>query len=497
MSSNSRKAGILLPVFALYNKYGIGCFSKEAYDFVDFLKESGQKYWQILPLGPTGYGDSPYQSFSTFAGNPYFIDVTALVKDGLLTEEECERYSAADGEYINYEKLFKTRFELLRLAFSRFDMAGEEDFGKFAYENAYWLEDYSLFMALKDSFGGKAWSEWDEGIRNRHPEEISRYRDKLWGEMDFYKFQQFYFDKQWKKLKAYANKNDVEIVGDIPIYVAFDSSDAWAHPELFDLDEKHIPNAVAGCPPDPFAITGQLWGNPLYNWKHHHDTGYDWWITRIANCFRLYDVVRIDHFRGFDEFYAIPYEDETAEFGEWRKGPGIEIFNAIKNRLGDKKIIAEDLGFLTDSVRELVKTTGYPGMKVLMFAFDSDNRSEYLPHMIDKNSVIYTGTHDNETVRGWYRRISKDEPRTVKYFNDYTGCKGEEEAALCAIKLALSSVSDTAIIPMQDYLNLDNDARINEPSTLGFNWNVMLKEGVFTEELSESIKKLTTIYGRD
>jgi 4-alpha-glucanotransferase len=486
-----------MPIFSLPSKYGIGGLTKEAYDFVDFLSDAKQKYWQILPLGPTGYGDSPYQSFSTFAGNPYFIDLDELVKDGLLTEDECARYDASgDDEYIDYERVYFNRFDLLRIAYERSNIRNNNLFCEFIHDNAYWLDDYALFMAVKREFGGKAWIEWDKDIRVRTPEALERYKRELWDEIDFFKFQQYYFSKQWKALKHYANDKGIEIVGDIPIYVAFDSSDAWSHPELFELDNENIPIKVAGCPPDPFAITGQLWGNPLYEWEYHKNTGYDWWVKRIGYCFDLYDVVRIDHFRGFDEYYAIPYGDPTAENGEWKKGPGYDFFATINEKLGAKKIIAEDLGFLTDSVRNLVKQTGYPGMKVLHFAFDSSPHSEYLPHMIGHNSVIYTGTHDNETSRGWYLRNCEEDKRTAKYFDDYTGNDFVDTAAMAMIRLAMSSVADTCIIMMQDYLNLGNEARINKPSTLGNNWGWRMEKDALDPLLAEEIANLTYVYGR-
>lgn len=493
-----RASGILLPIFSLPGKYGIGGFTKEAYKFVDFLQEAGQKYWQILPLGPTGYGDSPYQSFSTFAGNPYFIDVEELVKEGFITEEECNEFDASTTHgYIDYEKLYYNRMKLLRIAFMKSNIRDNALFNEFVSDNAYWLDDYALFMAVKAEFDGKAWSEWDKDIRIRVPEAIEQYKEKCAVEMDFYRFQQFYFSKQWKALKYYANSKGIEIVGDIPIYVAFDSSDAWANPELFDLNNENIPNKVAGCPPDPFAITGQLWGNPLYEWDYHKKTGYKWWINRISYCFDLYDVIRIDHFRGFDEFYTIPYGDPTAENGTWKTGPGYDLFEAINNALGERKIIAEDLGFLTDSVRDLVKKTGYPGMKVLQFAFGGDPTSEYLPHTLWNNSVIYTGTHDNETTRGWYERIVKDDEYSRKYFDEYTGNSSAETAAETMIRVAMSSVVDTCIIMMQDYLNLGNEARINTPSTLGDNWNWRMKEEALTPELAKHIMRLTHIFNRE
>lgn len=491
-----RKCGVLLPIFSLPSKYGIGSFSKEAYQFIDFLKKAGQAYWQILPLGPTGYGDSPYQAFSTFAGNPYFIDVDEFKEQGWVSAADLKKYSCECEWGIDYEKLYTNRFALLRKAFENSNITADKNFKKFAKDNAFWLDDYCLFMALKNAFGGKGWSEWDEDFRIRKPETISAATKKYADEMNFYRFQQYFFNKQWLAVKAYANKNGVEIVGDIPIYVAFDSSDAWANPELFDLDKDNVPNAVAGCPPDPFAVTGQLWGNPLYRWDYHKKTGYEWWIKRISFCFNLYDVVRIDHFRGFDEYYAIPYGDPTAEFGKWRKGPGYSLFKAINDALGERKIIAEDLGFLTDSVRDLVKRTGYPGMKILQFAFGGDADSEYLPHNLGNNSVIYTGTHDNETTRGWYKRCLESEKKTAKYLQEYTGVTEESEMAMAVIKMAYASVVDTCIIPMQDFLNLDNEGRINTPSTLGGNWGWRMKKGDANASLAKEMMNLKKRYYR-
>ncbi len=491
-----RTSGVLLPISSLPSRFGIGCFSKEAYAFVDRLKEAGQKYWQILPLGPTGYGDSPYQSFSTYAGNPYFIDLEALIEKKWLTEKECLACDFGDNEsYIDYEKLYNCRFKLLRKAFKNSKIEKDADFKAFIAENASWLDDYALYMAVKTHFKNICWVEWDEDIKLRKPAAMKKYRKEFTEELLFYQFQQYLFRTQWLKLKAYANEQGVELIGDIPIYVAFDSADAWANPELFQFDENCVPVAVAGCPPDPFAVTGQLWGNPLYNWEYHKSTGYDWWMKRLAACFQLYDVVRIDHFRGFDEYYSIPYGDPTAEFGTWKKGPGYDLFATMKKVLGDKKVIAEDLGFLTPSVIRMVKRTGYPGMKILMFAFDSTPESGYLPHNYDKNCVVYTGTHDNETVVGWY----KNQNRQVKqYIKDYLQLKRCNAKQVCRefVRLAQASVANMCVIPMQDYLELGNEARINTPSTLGDNWKWRMSKDAFTPELAESIRKMTETYGR-
>jgi len=491
-----RKSGILLPVASLPGKYGIGSFSKEAYRFIDYLKQSGQSYWQILPLGPTGYGDSPYQSFSTFAGNPYFIDLDTLIEEGLLKKSEVNKYDwGNNSSYIDYEKIWLSRFKVLKIAYDRSEIEKKAAYKKFVKENAFWLDDYALYMAVKNSFGGVSFIEWDEDIRRRKPEAIKKYTKELKSEIGFYKFQQFKFIEQWNKLKAYANKNGIQIIGDIPIYVAFDSADTWANPELFKFDSDGLPTGVAGCPPDGFSATGQLWGNPLYDWKYHKKTGYEWWIKRIRNCYKLYDVIRIDHFRGFDEYYNIPYGDPTAEFGKWEKGPGIALFKTLKRELGDKDIIAEDLGFLTDTVLKLVKDTGYPGMKVLQFAFDSREDSDYLPHNYSQNCVVYTGTHDNNTVKGWYEELSKkDKNFAVRYLNNEK--TGEDEIHWDYIRLAMGSVARLCVIPIQDYLGLGAEARINTPATLGDNWKWRMSEKALTKALSKKIYTVTKLYAR-
>ena len=495
-----RTSGILMPVSALPGPYGIGCFSKEAYHFVDILKEAGQSRWQILPLGPTGYGDSPYQSFSAFAGNPYFIDLEALIEEGLLTREECDEADFGDSDTeIDYEKIYNVRFSILRIVYERAKKAGVlggTEYQTFIDEESEWLLDYALYMAVKNHFGGVSWDQWDEDIRLRKPEALVHYREMLEDEVEFYQYQQFLFSKQWFALKEYANENGVQIIGDIPIYVAFDSADTWAGPQMFQLDEENLPIRVAGCPPDGFSATGQLWGNPLYDWEFHKNTGYEWWIRRIAYCFRLYDVVRIDHFRGFDEYYAIPYGDKTAENGEWMPGPGMDLFDAIREKLGDLPIIAEDLGFLTDSVRKLLKDSGFPGMKILQFAFDSREDSDYLPHHYGKNCVVYTGTHDNDTIQGWYESITEeDKEMALSYLNNrYTP---EEEIHWDYICMAMRSVADTCIIPAQDYLGLGKEARINIPSTLGGNWTWRMEHGAITDELISRMKKLTQLCARN
>ena len=489
-----RASGVLLPISSIPSAYGIGTFSKEAYEFVDFLEQAGQTYWQILPLGPTGYGDSPYQSFSTFAGNPYYIDLEELIDQGSLTQKQCDECDwGGSEEYVDYEKIYQSRFKVLRIAFENSKIEENDDFRAFVRENAHWLSDYALYMSVKGSFGGISWSQWDEDIRLRRPEAVSSYKEKLKEEILFYEYQQYLFSSQWMRLKEYANNKGIKIIGDIPIYVAFDSADAWANPELFQFDEDGLPTGVAGCPPDIFSATGQLWGNPLYRWDYHKKTGYAWWIQRIAHCYKLYDVVRIDHFRGFDEYYNIPYGDPTAEFGTWEKGPGYELFKVLKEKLGKMQVIAEDLGFLTPSVIKLVKKTGYPGMKILQFAFDADGDSDYLPHNYTENSVVYTGTHDNDTTVGWFQSMSRKDRNFAKRYLNF---KGNKNIAWEFIRAALASVSNMAIIPMQDYLGLGKEARINIPSTLGENWKWRMQKGQTTDELAQKIYEMSKLYGR-
>lgn len=491
-----RRNGMLLPIASLPSPYGIGGFSKEAYEFIDLLEETGQKLWQILPLGPTSYGDSPYQSFSTFAGNPYFIDLDTLAEKGWLTKEACEASDYGDNEsYIDYGRIYNSRFVLLKQAFLNSDILSDEKFTEFCKDNQHWLPDYALYMALKNQNDGKSWIEWEEEIRLRKPEAVEYYKKELEEECNFYEFLQYEFHEQWTKVKEYAHKKGIQIVGDVPIYVAFDSADTWANPELFQLDEKNLPLGVAGCPPDAFSATGQLWGNPLYNWAYHKKTGYDWWLKRIAYCFDLYDIVRIDHFRGFDEYYSIPYGDETAVNGHWEKGPGMDLFNTVKEKLGELDIIAEDLGFLTESVFQLLKDSGYPGMKVLQFAFDPSEDSDYLTYKYQRNCVVYTGTHDNDTTAGWFEKLSDgDKEVALRYMNSFYTPKEEQHWDLIA--LAMRSTADTCIIPVQDFLGLGSEARINMPSTLGDNWKWRMTKGAFCEELKEKIRRMTKLYGR-
>ena len=497
---SEKAAGILMPISSLPSEYGIGCFSKSAYEFVDWLKGAGQSYWQILPLGPTSYGDSPYQSFSTFAGNPYFISLDELIEEGVLTRAECEKvnWGKAKGS-IDYEKIYKGRYPLLRKAYERSKISENLEYQKFVNENSWWLSDYALFMAVKGRFDNVEWTKWAEDIRLRWKDAMDYYREELYYDIEFQQYMQFKFYEQWMKLKSYANSKGIQIIGDIPIYVAMDSADAWAHPELFQLDEENVPLAVAGCPPDGFSATGQLWGNPLYRWDYHRNTGYQWWISRMSYCFRLYDVVRIDHFRGFDEYFSIPYGDTTARNGHWEKGPGIELFHRMKEVLGERDVIAEDLGYVTDSVRQMVFESGFPGMKVFEFAFDSRDTGcagDYLPHNYPVNSVVYTGTHDNATLIGWYQDIPKEGREMLRdYIHDYTTSdRSLHWSVICRV---MGSPARICMIPMQDYLGLNNTCRINTPSTLGTNWKWRLLDGEFTSDLQNKIKKLVRIYQRN
>lgn len=487
-----RAAGILLHISSLPSDYGIGTMGKAAYEFVDFLKEAKQRYWQILPVGPTSYGDSPYQSFSTNAGNPYFIDLDMLCEEGLLQKTDYSQINwGSDSKYVDYENLYNNRFKVLRKAFDRFKEGNLTEFHAFLQDNEKWVSNYALFMSIKDKNDGKSWLEWDEGLRRRDSGALWEFRCAHEDDIMFWEFLQFKFFEQWHKLKDYANDNGVSIIGDIPIYVALDSAEVWVYPDLFDLDGELMPCAVAGCPPDAFSPTGQLWGNPLYNWNRNSEMGFSWWIDRIKSATELYDIVRIDHFRGFEGYYAIPYGDETAEHGQWLKGPGMELFNAVKNELGDLPIIAEDLGFLTEDVHRLLRESGFPGMKVLEFAFDPREESNYLPYTYDKNSVVYVGTHDNNTILGWLDELDKDTTEFCKKFLDT-----EDEVVWKLIKCALASVSDTAVIQMQDYLELGSEARMNVPSVLGGNWQWRMTKRAATKKLAKKIADITRTYGR-
>ena len=489
-----RQSGILMHISSLPGPYGVGTLGKQAFAFVDFLREAGQRSWQILPLNPTGFGDSPYQSCSTFAGNHYLIDLELLVNQGLLKKEEldkiqwCRKDTKAD-----FGLLYRNRLNVLRKAFRRH---GEtEDFARFRAENDSWLPDYVLYMCLKDRFGGKPWYEWPEELKQRKPEAISAAWEEIGhSEIQFYCFTQYLFFKQWNKLREYAHSKDVEIIGDVPIYVPYDSVDVWTNPGLFQLDETLNPVVVAGCPPDAFTEDGQLWGNPIYDWDAMEQESFGWWIRRLAAAGQLYDVVRLDHFRGLEAYWSVPFGDKTARNGKWVKGPGMAFVQAVREQLPDLRMIAEDLGYLTQEVMDLRDASGYPGMKVLEFAFDSKEPSDYLPHTYTRNTVCYTGTHDNMTMRQWFDTA---EPEAAEYAAAYMNLSREEGYVWGVIRTAFSSVSELCIIQMQDYLDLGGEARMNFPGTLSdSNWTWRAKDGIINLYLAKRIAKMTKLYGR-
>src|SRR5690554_5615485 len=486
-----RKSRVLLHISSLPSKHGIGTFGKEAYRFVDFLEKANQRLWQILPLGPTSYGDSPYQTFSAFANNPYFIDLDFLVKEKLLTLSEIKPLIREVGN-INYEELYNTRFIVLKKAFRRF--LPNDAYVKFLEDQKLWLHDYALFMTLKFMHEGKAWSEWHDHYRLRDVDALSKLETEQTEEINFWKFVQFKAFEQWRNLKKYANDRSIEIIGDMPIYVAFDSSDAWANPNLFEFDHDRKPVLVAGVPPDNFSADGQLWGNPIYNWKYMKEQNYQWWVERVRAQSNDFDIIRIDHFIGFVNYFAIPYGEKTAKNGNWLKGPGIELFDAIKAQLGQKNIIAEDLGVVTDEVRAVIKQTGFPSMKLTQFAFDPSESSDYLPYNYEKNTIVYTGTHDNETTKTWFEKLDKNALRfCLEFINDPKG-KNKIESF---IKMTLSSVSNLCVIPMQDYLELGSEGRMNTPSTVGSNWQFRINQKDVHAKLANRIKKLSKTYGRN
>ncbi len=486
-----RNSGILLHISSLPSPHGIGTYGKEAYRFVDFLKDAKQTYWQILPLGPTSYGDSPYQTFSAFANNPYFIDLDVLVEEGLIKQEDID--IVVDNEqYVEYEYQYKHRFGILRKAFSKFNKK-DKTYLKFLKDEAYWLDDYALFMSVKGHNEGKSWLYWDEDLRLRKPEAIDEAKKDLKEEILFHKFMQFKAFEQWNNLKTYANDKGIKFIGDMPIYVSYDSSDVWANPKMFDLDDKNVPIHVAGVPPDDYAVDGQLWGNPLYHWEHLKTSNYAWWIARVKASMQLFDMIRIDHFIGFVNYFSIPNGDSNARQGVWKKGPGYDVFKAIKTELGDINIIAEDLGVVTDEVREVLKETGYPGMKLLQFGFDSNTENEYYPKNYLENVVAFTGTHDNQTSKSWFKSLSR---KNRKFCLKSIGCKLFDNKVDCLIKEALKSKAQTTIIPMQDYLHLGDEARMNIPSTLGNNWKWRLSHDQLTIELAQTISSWVDMFNR-
>lgn len=489
-----RGAGLLLPISSLPSPYGIGTLGKEAYKFVDYLVEAGQKYWQVLPVGPTSYGDSPYQSFSAFAGNPYFIDLDYLVDEGLITKAQIKKFPWGDNsEYIDYATIYGSRFQVLRIAFNNSTYAETEEYVKFEKDNEYWLDDYSLYMAVKFKFDNQEWSKWDYDIKARQPEAIERYKEELKDDIAFWKFCQFKFFEQWNMLREYANEKGVEIIGDIPIYVAMDSADVWAHKDLFELDEDFEQINVAGVPPDAFSEDGQLWGNPLYNWDRMEECDFEWWKQRMASNSKLYDYIRIDHFIGVVNYYSIKAGCKNAKEGVWRQGPGKKLTDAIDSAIGDAKIIAEDLGVVSPAVRELLAETGYPGMNIIEFAFDGGAGNSHLPHNYKPNSLVYGGTHDNETVVGYFKNQKASD---LKYAYKYLGVKTKTEIPAAVLRAAYASVAAIAIFQVQDILELGNEARMNTPSTVGNNWKWRMLKGSLTKKKAKELKDLAEFYAR-
>ena len=529
-----RNAGILMPVSSLPSPYGIGTFGKDAYDFVTFVKECNHKYWQVLPLGPTTYGDSPYQSYSAFAGNPYFVDLDMLIEAGFLLKSEVISRDWGDGivpvnvseddavngrfgtyrdgnigdeRYVSYEKIYNNRFDILRIAYNRFKAACAESkktlakglplykqFDNFVKDNADWLEDYTLFMALKSHFNNVSWGEWETDIKFRKPEAMSRYEEQLSDDIGYWKFIQFEFYLQWNALKQYANSNGIEIIGDIPIYMGYDSVDVWANQGEFQLDENLTPIKVAGVPPDAFSDAGQKWGNPLYDYDKMEANGFSWWRKRMAASAKLYDVIRIDHFIGIVKYYTIPADMPDARQGEYRQGPGQKLLDAINESIGDKKIIAEDLGVEVPEVAKILKENGYPGMKVLEFAFGGDRKNPHLPYNYTQNLVCYGGTHDNETLLGFFEDRGDWE---LGYAYDYLDTRDKGRMVDQVFRAAYSSVAVLTVFAVQDILKLGNWARMNLPSSMGNNWKWRMQKGQLGQHELECMRYLASVFDRE
>ena len=489
-----RSSGILMSMSALPSKYGIGSMGKCAYEFVDFLKAAGQKYWQLLPLGPTSYGDSPYSSFSTFAGNPYFIDLDMLIADGLLRRADLKGINwGEDEQSTDYGRIYDNRFKILRRAFERGGERLAVETAEFRRKNA-WVENYALYMAVKASFGMVSWMEWpDEAIRTHRPEAVREYGEKLRGDVDFYVFLQYLFYEQWQKLHVYAHDNGVQFIGDIPIYVALDSADVWSDPQFFQLDGNNVPTEVAGVPPDAFTEDGQLWGNPLYDWDAMAADGYGWWIRRIDGARKLYDIIRIDHFRGFESYWAVPYGDTTAKNGHWKPGPGMNLVGVLTSWFSDLRLIAEDLGYITPGVKKLLSDSGLPGMKVMEFAFDAHGESDYLPHRCERNSVCYLGTHDNDTVLGWLETTGKDDRQFAERYMHITP---DEGWCWGMIRTGMSTASDLFVMQMQDVLELPASARMNTPGTASGNWRWRMLPGAANRRLAKKLRTYTETFRR-
>jgi 4-alpha-glucanotransferase len=491
-----RASGILLHPTSLPSPFGIGDIGPEAYRWVNFLASTGCSLWQILPLGPTGYGDSPYQCFSAFAGNPLLISPELLHKDGLIGKDHLEKYQGLPSDPVDFGTVIPYKYTILNQAYQLFETQGtqqqKEDFAAFRNRESTWLNDFSLFMAIKESRGGGPWKDWPEPFRKRNSKVLNDFKEKNQRSIDRHSFLQFLFFRQWSNLLDYAHKKDIKIIGDIPIFVAHDSADVWAHPELFFLDEDRNPTVVAGVPPDYFSPTGQLWGNPLYNWDTHKKDGYGWWISRFRAVLSMVDIVRLDHFRGFAGYWEIPAEEKTAVKGEWIQGPGKHFLSSVQEVLGELPIIAEDLGVITEDVEDMRVSFKLPGMKILVFAFDSDHSNIFLPHNYTRDYAVYTGTHDNDTVLGWYNRVNESER---DFTRKYLACDGHD-ISWDLIRTAWSSVGIIAIAPLQDFLSLDNKARMNYPSTLGGNWVWRMPLDALNEPLRARISEMNTLYGR-
>lgn len=492
--ANKRSSGILMHISSLPGEYGIGDFGKEAYNFVEFLAKAKQKNWQVLPLGITGFGDSPYQSFSAFAGNPYFIDFDEFIEKGYLRKDEIDNLDMGkDPKRVDYGLLYKNKMKLLKIAYRRAYPYIKEELYNFYTRNKSWLRKFALFMAIKEYHNNISWLFWDEKYRRINTEEVKNFEKKNTDSIYFWIFTQYFFTEQWYRLKKYANGKGINIIGDLPIYVSEDSSDVWGNPELFYLDDNLIPITVSGCPPDAFSPKGQLWGNPIYDWDAMEKDEYSWWVKRFEYSLKIFDVLRIDHFRGFESYWEVKYGAKDAINGQWTKGPGMKLFNKLKEELGDMNIIAEDLGFLTEDVIKLIEESGFPGMKVLQFAFDSREESDYLPHNFNKNCVVYTGTHDNSTVVGWYTNTDKED---VNYAIEYLKLDSIEGVNWGFIRGAWSSTAYLAITTTQDLLGLDDSARMNIPSTVGGNWIWRMEKEDLTDEIASKLRNMTRIYRR-
>ena len=493
-----RSAGILLHPTSLPSNYGIGDLGKDAYKFLDFLHNAGQTLWQVFPLGPTGYGDSPYQCFSAFAGNPLLVSPDLLIEDGLLTEDDVSDKGTFNPVSIDYGAIINWKKDVLRKAYTNFKenkSKFKSDFNNFCENNTDWLDDYALFMACKDYHDGKVWAEWDREIAFREGDAVAKWTEKLSDDVEYYKFVQFIFNKQWKAVEKYAHSHGIKIIGDLPIFIAYDSSDLWANRSQFTVNDEGKLDTVAGVPPDYFSETGQLWGNPLYKWDVMEKDNFEWWTKRFSKLFELVDIVRIDHFRGFEAYYSIPGDAETAMTGEWIKAPGEKLFKIIREKLGELPIIAEDLGIITKEVEELRDKFNFPGIKILQFAFGEGNETKFLPHNHVKNCVVHTGSHDNDTTRGFFEKEKANGSGIYEWAQEYLNYYGDD-MCFATIKAAYASVADIVVIPMQDILNLGTEARMNFPSKLGGNWTWRFTWEQINDELVQRYKRMTEMYER-